>query len=253
MLHRLLQISAGDRLLYVGDHMYADILRSKRTLGWRTCLIVPELTGEIMAYKRHKEERTEVLALRREQFLLENTEISNDDEEANKTLTRLKVLRGEIRDKLGKYNRVFHPKWGPLFRAGFQESRFALQVIPPSFPSFLASPSSFIFSLFYPILSPPYILLPPLPLPLPPHVTYHNFVLTIDHGLCVHISISRFSLSFSSFFSPPLTLSTPTIPPPSPLSPLPTSHLNISHSPSHYPHYTPLDNGLCVHVHISRF
>ena len=129
MLHKLLQITAGDRLLYVGDHMYADILRSKRTLGWRTCLIVPELTGEIMAYKRHKVERTEVLALRREQFLLENTEISSDDAEANKTQERLVVLRSEIRDKLGKYNRVFHPKWGPLFRAGFQESRFALQVI----------------------------------------------------------------------------------------------------------------------------
>jgi len=47
MLHKLLHIPAGDRLLYVGDHMYADVLRSKRTLGWRTCLILPELTAEI--------------------------------------------------------------------------------------------------------------------------------------------------------------------------------------------------------------
>ena len=111
MLHKLLQITAGDRLLYVGDHMYADILRSKRTLGWRTCLIVPELTGEIMAYKRHKEERTEVLALRREQFLLENTEISKDDAEANKRQERLEILRGEIRDKLGKYPQTSRLRW----------------------------------------------------------------------------------------------------------------------------------------------
>jgi 5'-nucleotidase len=127
MLHKLLQITAGDRLLYVGDHMYADILRSKRTLGWRTCLIVPELTGEIMAYKRHRTERSELLALRREQFLLECTTPKNAVEK--KALEeRLEIVRAEIRTKLVTYNRAFHPKWGPLFRAGFQESRFALQV-----------------------------------------------------------------------------------------------------------------------------
>lgn len=131
MLHKLLQITAGDRLLYVGDHMYADILRSKRTLGWRTCLIVPELTGEIMAYKRHRAERTELLALRREQFLLESTLSVENEEDNAKVAERLEFLRAEIRTKLVTYNQVFHPKWGPLFRAGFQESRFALQVSCP--------------------------------------------------------------------------------------------------------------------------
>ena len=65
-LHRMLSISSGDKILYVGDHMYADILRSKRTLGyksylliliislilissgWRTCLVIPELENEII-------------------------------------------------------------------------------------------------------------------------------------------------------------------------------------------------------------
>ena len=109
--------------------MYADILRSKRTLGWRTCLIVPELTGEIMAYKRHRVERTELLALRREQFLLEDgSSASLKGPEAQAASERLEALRAEIRTKLETYNKVFHPKWGPLFRAGFQESRFALQV-----------------------------------------------------------------------------------------------------------------------------
>ena len=109
--------------------MYADILRSKRTLGWRTCLIVPELTGEIMAYKRHRVERTELLALRREQFLLEGgSSTPLQGPEAQAASERLESLRSEIRTKLETYNKVFHPKWGPLFRAGFQESRFALQV-----------------------------------------------------------------------------------------------------------------------------
>lgn len=34
-LHHLLQLTSGDRLLYVGDHIYADVMRSKRVLGWR--------------------------------------------------------------------------------------------------------------------------------------------------------------------------------------------------------------------------
>ena len=46
-LHRLLDLRTGSDLMYVGDHMYSDILRSKRTLGWRTVLIVPELLREV--------------------------------------------------------------------------------------------------------------------------------------------------------------------------------------------------------------
>lgn len=37
----------GDRILYVGDHIYGDMLRSKRASAWRTALIVQELEGEI--------------------------------------------------------------------------------------------------------------------------------------------------------------------------------------------------------------
>lgn len=45
------------KLLYVGDHMFADILRSKRTLGWRTCLIVPELENEMNANRENRDLR----------------------------------------------------------------------------------------------------------------------------------------------------------------------------------------------------
>lgn len=48
----MLDIAFGDRILYVGDHMYADILRSKRTVGWRTCLIIPELEHELDVARR---------------------------------------------------------------------------------------------------------------------------------------------------------------------------------------------------------
>jgi 5'-nucleotidase len=36
----------GDQILYFGDHTYGDILRSKKSLGWRTAMIVPEVARE---------------------------------------------------------------------------------------------------------------------------------------------------------------------------------------------------------------
>ena len=38
--------ASGDRVLYFGDHTYGDILRSKRSVGWRTAMIVPEVAAE---------------------------------------------------------------------------------------------------------------------------------------------------------------------------------------------------------------
>src|SRR5439155_1358767 len=38
---------AGDRVLYVGDHIYGDIIRNRKASQWRTCFIVQELEREI--------------------------------------------------------------------------------------------------------------------------------------------------------------------------------------------------------------
>lgn len=42
-LHKFLGVSRGDEVLYVGDHIFGDILKSKKSLNWRTMLVVPEL------------------------------------------------------------------------------------------------------------------------------------------------------------------------------------------------------------------
>lgn len=34
-----------------GDHIFGDILMSKKTLGWRTLLVVPELETELRALR----------------------------------------------------------------------------------------------------------------------------------------------------------------------------------------------------------
>ena len=42
----------GKDVLYVGDHIYGDILKSKKLRGWRTFLVVPELTQELVVWTR---------------------------------------------------------------------------------------------------------------------------------------------------------------------------------------------------------
>ena len=38
---------SGDDILYVGDHIFGDIMKSKGTLNWRTMLIMDELEEEL--------------------------------------------------------------------------------------------------------------------------------------------------------------------------------------------------------------
>lgn len=37
----------GKDILYVGDHIFGDILKSKKRQGWKTFLVVPELVKEL--------------------------------------------------------------------------------------------------------------------------------------------------------------------------------------------------------------
>jgi 5'-nucleotidase len=46
---RMLGVS-GDRVLYVGDHIYGDILRSKKESAWRTTMIIQEMDVEVGAH-----------------------------------------------------------------------------------------------------------------------------------------------------------------------------------------------------------
>ena len=44
--------TGGDRILYVGDHIYGDVLRAKKDSAWRTAMIVQEMAEELAAYER---------------------------------------------------------------------------------------------------------------------------------------------------------------------------------------------------------
>src|SRR3954465_5273473 len=44
---------AGEQVLYVGDHIYGDIIRNRKASQWRTCFIVQELEREIEYVEQH--------------------------------------------------------------------------------------------------------------------------------------------------------------------------------------------------------
>lgn len=139
-LHALLEIEAGEDVLYVGDHLYSDVLRSKRTLGWRTALIVPELEHEMKVFSEKKpmaKRVTELRKLRDElshygDVLRRELNLAKTNEEKENLLEQLEKIETDdamIKEVCGElnynYHMAFHPVWGQMFKAGYQDSRFA--------------------------------------------------------------------------------------------------------------------------------
>eukprot|EP00612_Vaucheria_litorea_P007260 CAMPEP_0171480788 /NCGR_PEP_ID=MMETSP0946-20130122/6305_1 /TAXON_ID=109269 /ORGANISM="Vaucheria litorea, Strain CCMP2940" /LENGTH=377 /DNA_ID=CAMNT_0012012129 /DNA_START=244 /DNA_END=1377 /DNA_ORIENTATION=- len=142
-LHKIMKLSSGDRLLYVGDHMYSDILRSKRSLGWRTCLIVPELENEIKTHKDHKGMRKYVNELRARQYDLDEytdqlrlqilreengAKAEHLNKELDTRMVELNFIKRTLSEEGKKFHKMFHTYWGQLFKSGYQDSLFSQQV-----------------------------------------------------------------------------------------------------------------------------
>lgn len=53
MISELIEAKGKD-VLYVGDHIFGDILRSKKEHGWRTFLVVPEMSQELKVWTEQK-------------------------------------------------------------------------------------------------------------------------------------------------------------------------------------------------------
>jgi len=147
-LHRLLGVQSGAEVLYVGDHIYGDILRSKKTLGWRTMLVAPELEAELARLRQTAATQRELRLLRaaraelddrvqRLEWAFRNGEVaalaSARAQAANAAaLADLKAQRESVRRQHGtllrQHHESFHPVWGQLLKTGYQNSRFAHQV-----------------------------------------------------------------------------------------------------------------------------
>ncbi len=137
-LQAMLDIEAGEEILYVGDHLYADVLRSKRALGWRSCFIMPELVEEMRIFHKQLGLWNSIMELRKLREELNSyadvlkremkTSSFSDSRHLEKKLSQIEEDDGKVKIKLAdahsEYHTAFHPRWGQMFVAGYQDSRF---------------------------------------------------------------------------------------------------------------------------------
>uniref|UniRef100_A0A8C3A842 Cytosolic purine 5'-nucleotidase n=1 Tax=Cyclopterus lumpus TaxID=8103 RepID=A0A8C3A842_CYCLU len=124
----------GKDIIYIGDHIFGDILKSKKRQGWRTFLVIPELAQELHVWTDKSSIFEELQSL--ECFLAElyNIEIS------------FSFLQKVTHDMDMCYGMM-----GSLFRSGSRQTLFASQVMryadlyAASFINLLYYPFSYLF------------------------------------------------------------------------------------------------------------
>lgn len=141
----------GRKVLYVGDHIYGDILRSKKDSTWRTAFIIQELDQEISALKSTTELRTRRRQLAEARPLYEDElryyskkykELTREKDQSESARAAWAVARGQVErlrkvlsdleleyeDLNKKHDEAFHPYFGPLLKEMNGLSVFGQQV-----------------------------------------------------------------------------------------------------------------------------
>jgi hypothetical protein len=140
---------SGEEILYIGDHVYADVHVTKEVLRWRTALIVRELEDEIanaqafaaeqarltdlMTKKTALEQRVSTLRLGLQR--LEGDYAPQLISDAGVARAQLAALRSELEaldvsvaDLARRASELGNHRWGPLLRSGSDKSRMARQL-----------------------------------------------------------------------------------------------------------------------------
>ncbi len=129
----------GDEILYLGDHIYGDVVSIKKTFNWRTALVLDPLKEEIEAIKSSAFIQSEIdkqmtikesLELMLNDIDIRKNELHEDvsKEELNALFNDIDKVNSKISELLDQHKKFFNPYWGEMMRAGLEESRFADQV-----------------------------------------------------------------------------------------------------------------------------
>lgn len=152
----------GDEVLYVGDHIYGDIVKSKKSSSWRTALVISELEHDIEVRESHRlalQEVEQLSELRNrlaeesgdQRHLLRQVEkLSPEDLEGEGDVAaRAEVLDEALRATRQRHERLrrhldhtidrlrtlrretgsaFNPYWGSVFSERDDTSLFGAQV-----------------------------------------------------------------------------------------------------------------------------
>jgi 5'-nucleotidase len=139
----------GEEILYVGDHLYADVHVSKNVLRWRTALISRELENELSALELFKPKQATLSTWMAEKEALEHQysllriQVQRSDggygpqpvrsvaslhKEMQSIRNQLLALDARIGVLAREAAELGSKRWGPLMRAGNDKSRLAFQM-----------------------------------------------------------------------------------------------------------------------------
>jgi HAD superfamily 5'-nucleotidase-like hydrolase len=147
----------GEQVLYIGDHIYGDILRLRKAHMWRTAMVLQELEREIavsdrmeaqihdleLLDRRHRNLESEIdyqsLRLKKIQRLLDDPTHAavHDRLEEERRMSRGSIdslrdradlMETEVDSLEARLDRAYNPHWGSCLREGNENSRFGEQV-----------------------------------------------------------------------------------------------------------------------------
>ena len=148
----------GEQVLYIGDHIYGDILRLRKQHMWRTAMVLQEMEREIsvsdrleaqikdleLLDRRHRNLESEIdfqtLRLKKVQRILEDqasspsVRVRAEDERKNLRASldslrdRANLMEAEVDSLESRIDRAFNSHWGSCLREGNENSRFGEQV-----------------------------------------------------------------------------------------------------------------------------
>jgi len=122
VLSRLIGAKGRD-VLYVGDHIFGDVLKSKKLRGWRTFLIIPELKNELNVWTTKND-----LFNKLQSFDQELAELYLHMDSSNKDRPNVAQVKKSIRETVHAMEMSYGTS-GSLFRSGSRQTFFSSQVV----------------------------------------------------------------------------------------------------------------------------
>ncbi|KAL5021491.1 hypothetical protein ScPMuIL_000646 [Solemya velum] len=113
----------GKDVLYIGDHIFGDILRSKKEQGWRTFLVVPELAQELLVWTDQRALFNHIETLESEMGKVYRNLDSSSRERPD-----IGQIQRAMMDVVHKLD-LSYGMMGSLFRSGSRLTFFAAQVM----------------------------------------------------------------------------------------------------------------------------
>lgn len=113
----------GKDVLYIGDHIFGDILKSKKVRGWRTFLVVPELVQELHVWTDECQ-----LFNQLQQLDITLGDLYKNLDSSAKEKPDISQVRNKIREVTHKMD-LAYGMLGSLFRSGSRQTFFSSQVV----------------------------------------------------------------------------------------------------------------------------